>query len=138
MFSGFLLLSQNFDFLNKILFPGALCGMRHAAVNRAVPYASFVTCGKDCGKMRFQILFLKTFSAAKNQILNIQNKIRQNSIMCAFELLENEALKVQIISECSYEIIVSPIRPTKKFPRFLPQPIRRGQIKKIKALYYTN
>ena len=28
--------------------------------------------------------------------------------------------KGQIISECAYEIIVSPIRPTKKFPRFLP------------------
>ena len=28
--------------------------------------------------------------------------------------------KGQIISECPYEIIVSPIRPTKKFPRFLP------------------
>ena len=29
-------------------------------------------------------------------------------------------IKGQIISECPYEIIVSPIRPTKKFPRFLP------------------
>ena len=29
-------------------------------------------------------------------------------------------LKGQIISECTYEIIVSPIRTTKKFPRFLP------------------
>ena len=28
--------------------------------------------------------------------------------------------KGQIISECPYEIIVSSIRPTKKFPRFLP------------------
>ena len=28
--------------------------------------------------------------------------------------------KGQIISECPYEIIVSPIRPTKKIPRFLP------------------
>ena len=46
--------------------------------------------------------------------------------------------KGQIISECPYEIIVSPIRATKKFPRFLPWPLRRGQIKKIKALYYTN
>ena len=26
----------------------------------------------------------------------------------------------QIISECPYEIIVSPTRPTKEFPRFLP------------------
>ena len=28
--------------------------------------------------------------------------------------------KGQIISECPFEIIVAPIRPTKKFPRFLP------------------
>ena len=47
-------------------------------------------------------------------------------------------IKGQIILECPYEIIVSPKRPTKKFPRFLPKPLRRGQIKKIKALYYTN
>ena len=46
--------------------------------------------------------------------------------------------KGQIISECPYEIIVYPKIATKKFPRFLPWPLRRGQIKKIKALYYTN
>ena len=33
---------------------------------------------------------------------------------------ENSVPKGQIISECPYEIIVSPIRATKKFPRFLP------------------
>ena len=47
-------------------------------------------------------------------------------------------LKGQIISECPYEIILSPIRPTKIFPRFRPLLLRRGQIKKIKTLYYTN
>ena len=52
------------------------------------------------------------------------------------EIVSN--VKGQIISECPYEIIVSPIRATKKIPRFLPWPLRRGQIKKIKALYYTN
>ena len=46
--------------------------------------------------------------------------------------------KGQIISECPYEIIVYPKIATKKFLRFLPWPLRRGQIKKIKALYYTN
>ena len=46
--------------------------------------------------------------------------------------------KGQIISECPYEIIVFPKIATKKFPRFLPWPLRRGQFKKIKALYYTN
>ena len=47
-------------------------------------------------------------------------------------------LKGQIISECPYEIIVCPKIATEKFPRFLSQPLRRGQIKKIKALYYAN
>ena len=47
-------------------------------------------------------------------------------------------VKGQIISECPYEIIVYPKIATKKFPRFLPWPLRRGQIKKIRALYYTN
>ena len=37
--------------------------------------------------------------------------------------------KGQIISECPYEIIVCPKIATKKFPRFLPWPLRRGQIK---------
>ena len=46
--------------------------------------------------------------------------------------------KGQIVSECPYEKIVSPKIPTKKFPRFLPKPLRRGQIKKIRALYCTN
>ena len=52
--------------------------------------------------------------------------------------IKKEKSKGQIISECPYEIIVYPKITTKKFPRFLPWPLRRGQIKKIKALYYTN
>ena len=36
--------------------------------------------------------------------------------------------KGQIISECPYEKIVYPKIATKKFPRFLPWPLRRGQI----------
>ena len=47
--------------------------------------------------------------------------------------------KGQIISECPYDIIVSPKIPTKKFPRFLPQPLRRGQIKNfIKPIMLNN
>ena len=41
------------------------------------------------------------------------------------------ACKGQIISECPYEIIVWTKIPTKKLPRFLPKPLRRGQIKKF-------
>ena len=36
------------------------------------------------------------------------------------EIKEALNSKGQIVSECPYEIIVSTIRPTKKFPRFLP------------------
>ena len=63
-----------------------------------------------------------------------------NCEMEKYDLLNKfgREFKGQIISECPYEIIVYPKRPTKKFPRFLPQPLRRGQIKKINAPYYTN
>ena len=46
--------------------------------------------------------------------------------------------KGEIISECPYEKIIYPKIATKKYLRFLSWPLRRGQIKKIKALYYTN
>ena len=39
--------------------------------------------------------------------------------------------KGQIISECPYEIIVWTKIPMKKLPKFLPKPLRRGQIKKF-------
>ena len=47
--------------------------------------------------------------------------------------------KGQIISECPYEIIVWTKIPTKKLPRFLPKPLRRGQIKNfIKPIMLNN
>ena len=57
-----------------------------------------------------------------------------NPMFLIFEIFP----KGQIILKCPYEKIVYPKIATKKFPRFLPWPLRRGQIKKIKALYYTN
>ena len=48
-------------------------------------------------------------------------------------------IKGQIISECPYEKIVYPKIATKKFPRFLPWPLRRGQIKNfIKPIMLNN
>ena len=48
-------------------------------------------------------------------------------------------LKGQIISECPYEKIVCPKIAMKKFPRFLPWPLRRGQIKNfIKPIMLNN
>ena len=47
--------------------------------------------------------------------------------------------KGQIISECPYEKIVYPKIATKKFPRFLSWPLRRGQIKNfIKPIMLNN
>ena len=47
--------------------------------------------------------------------------------------------KGQIISECPYEKIVCPKIATKKFLRFLPWPLRRGQIKNfIKPIMLNN
>ena len=47
-------------------------------------------------------------------------------------------LKGQLISNCLFGAIVWIKKPTKFFPVFLPLPLKRCQIKKIKTLYYTN
>ena len=47
-------------------------------------------------------------------------------------------IKGQLISKCLLGLIVWTKIPTQFFPGFLPQSLKRGQIKKIKALYYTN
>ena len=52
--------------------------------------------------------------------------------------LQSICTKGQLISKCLFGVIVWTKKPTKFFPGFLPQPLKRGQIKKIKALYYTN
>jgi len=61
---------------------------------------------------------------------------QKNSYFCEFAMYNNNphSFKGQIISECPYEKIVYPKIATKKFPRFLSWPLRRGHIKKIKAL----
>ena len=60
-------------------------------------------------------------------IYYVSTYLKRGSKMANFFLLL--LLKGQIISECPYEIIVCPKIATKKFPRFLPWPLRRGQIK---------
>ena len=51
----------------------------------------------------------------------------------------SDQTKGQIISKCPYEIIVYPKIATKKFPRFLPWPLRRGQTKNfIKPIMLNN
>ena len=46
--------------------------------------------------------------------------------------------KGQLISKFLFDAIVWTKKPKKFFPGFLPWPLKRGQIKKIKVLYYTN
>ena len=47
-----------------------------------------------------------------------------------WSLLDHDLMtKGQLISKCPYEKSVSSKITMKKFPRFLPQPLRRGQIK---------
>ena len=47
------------------------------------------------------------------------SQAKKETIVCWAEQI-HKMTKGQIISECPYEIIVFPIRPMKKFPRFLP------------------
>ena len=45
--------------------------------------------------------------------------------------------KGQLISKGLFDVIIW-TKTEKKFQGFLPQPLKRGQIKKIKALYIDN
>ena len=46
--------------------------------------------------------------------------------------------KGQLTLKCPFGVFKSSKKPTKFFPGFLPKPLKRGQIKKIRALYTTN
>ena len=47
---------------------------------------------------------------------------QQNNTVCS--------TKGQLISKCSFDVFKSPKKPTKEIPGFLPEPLKRGQIKK--------
>ena len=40
-------------------------------------------------------------------------------------------VKGQLISKCPFVVFKSPKNPSKKFPGFLPYPLKRGQINKV-------
>ena len=46
--------------------------------------------------------------------------------------------KGQLILKCPLGVFKSSEKTTKFFPGFLPKPIKKGQIKKIKTIYTTN
>ena len=63
----------------------------------------------------------------------------RRNLYCLFKAFLRASAKGQIISECPYEIIVYPKIATKKFPRFMPWPLRRGQTKNfIKPIMLNN
>ena len=47
-------------------------------------------------------------------------------------------IKGQLISKCLFGVIVWTKKTRIFFPGFLPLSLKRGQIKKIRVLYYTN
>ena len=63
--------------------------------------------------------YLVLISQNLSEIVSTGLKLSRIGSLNLFEIVQI-GFKGQIISECPYEIIVSPIRPTKKFPRFLP------------------
>ena len=65
---------------------------------------------KELNVVSFQLLL---------SVLEYQTAVMRRDFETADRVLPTIP-KGQIISECPYEIIVSPIRPTKKFPMFLP------------------
>ena len=69
--------------------------------------------------LKLIIIFFLGLTARKEKEVEIQTKKAQLDEIHK-EKEAKRLIKGQIISECHYEIIVSPIRPTKKFPRFLP------------------
>ena len=68
-----------------------------------------------------------------------EKTVSVSKIKPLWEPWEEDETPRKIISECPYEIIVSPKIATKKFLRFLPWPLRRGQIKNfIKPIMLNN
>ena len=52
-------------------------------------------------------------------------------------MLHEAFSKGQLISECPFDVLNFPKKPTKKFDKFLPQNLKGGEINKIKALSYN-
>ena len=90
-------------------------------------------------RLKHEIFFFMLV-VAKWCMLNLPNFSKDNylnlkSAPCA---VQKGPTKGQLISKCPFGVIVRTKIPTKNFPRFLPQPLKRGQMKEIKELYYTN
>ena len=62
----------------------------------------------------------------------------EDNIAIVTEQVISILAKGELISKCLFGVIVWTKTTTFFFSGFLPQPLKRGQIKNIKALYYTN
>ena len=76
-------------------------------------------------------------------IANVHRKVMNDfDMQHACKLLDYfdycEVLKGQLVSKCPFGVFKSPKKPGKFFPGFLPYPLKRGQMKKTRALYTTN
>ena len=52
-------------------------------------------------------------------------------LLVVFPPEAEEKGKGQLISKCPFVVFKSPKNPSKKFPAFLPYPLKRGQINKV-------
>ena len=94
------------------------------------------------GKYKYQLDFelsWHTYNSLKMKWLHNAQSLFKNTALLLRRPTNLPLIKGQIISECPYEIIVYLKIATKKFPRFLPWPLRRGQIKNfIKPIMLNN
>ena len=71
----------------------------------------------------------------RENLQKFERKLEKKSTFRAFA----SRAKGQLISKCPLGVIVWTKIPTKKLPRFLPKPLRRGQIKNfIEPIMLTN
>ena len=89
---------------------------------------------KFCLQLMLVVLALISAAESNGQIVN-QKYATLQSFYLGCPLVGS---KGQLNSKCLFGAIVWTKKPTKFIPEFLPQPLKRGLIKKIKALYYTN
>ena len=75
-----------------------------------------------------QLLKWKSFPSRQPQNSLYFSCFLRSQYPISQDICSTGCTKGQIISECPYEKIVYPNIATKKFPRFLPWPLRRGQI----------
>ena len=83
-------------------------------------------------KVEFQMHKDKVFKIRHTS--GIQNLVGK-SLCCSHDCCRHWCPKGQLISKKNFGVFKCPKKPMNFFPGFLPQPLKRGQIKKIRTLY---